>query len=296
MADVAPPSLNPTKIDEVKNNSQSIRRVLGVPLINESLTFASNTINAYPILHTPYQLTENLVNTSLKVAEPITTRLHPGIALVDSWGAKAFDFAEARVPYPFHVTSEQVYKQALAAPHEVIALLRSVPGEAQKTYETRVYAPAKTVYDERIVPAYAQAKKENAVFQRAAEVVEKLQANLVSTLDQITARGKTEGDAASRKAENIGSSLLGELERVRNFVASVPAASSQRVQPVLDTFGSTYEQLSKEATNTSIPVSQRFQNILAYVREKSLPALHHAIVDGQSPNGPSVPTPSTPSS
>ncbi|KAK0525907.1 hypothetical protein OC835_004682, partial [Tilletia horrida] len=271
-------------------------RVLGVPLINESLAFATNTINHYSILATPYHIGGDLLNQSLKAAEPITSRLSPQFALVDAWGAKAFDFAESRVPYPFHVTSEQVYKQASDPVHQLVALLRIIPSEAHKAYETRVYTPAKSVYDERIVPAYTQAKKEHAVFQRAAEVVEKLQANLVSTLETVTSRGKQEGDEASRKAENIASSLLGELERVRNFVASVPAASSQRVQPVLDTFGTTYENLSKEATNTSIPVSQRFQNIIAYVREKSLPALHHAIVDGQSPNGPSVPTPADASS
>ncbi|KAE8215534.1 hypothetical protein CF319_g3030 [Tilletia indica] len=294
MADVAPPpALSSSKIDEVKNSSQSIRRVLGVPLINESLTFATNTINQYSILATPYHLTGSLLDSSLKAAQPITSRLHPQLALVDAWGAKAFDFAESHVPYPFHVTTEEVYKQALAAPHEIATRLRSMPGDAHRAYETRVYAPAKNVYDERIVPAYAQAKKENAVFQRAAEVVEQLQAKLSSTLETVRSRGKQDGDEASRKAENIASSLMGELERVRNFIGSVPAASQQRVQPVLDTFGTTYQNLSKQATDTSIPVSQRLQNILVYVREKSLPALQHAIVDGQSPNGPSVPTPET---
>ncbi|KAK0545542.1 hypothetical protein OC846_005621 [Tilletia horrida] len=296
MADVASnPTTQSSKIDEVKNSSQSIQRVLGVPLISESLTFASKTINQYPILATPYHLTGNILDHSLKAAEPITSRLSPQFALVDAWGAKAFDFAESRVPYPFHVTTEQVYKQARAPAEQVVSLLRAYSAEAQKAYETRVYQPAKSVYDERIVPAYAQAKKENAVFQRAAEVVEKLQANLAATVDNITSRSKTESDQASRKAENIASSLLGELERLRNFVGSVPAASSQRVKPVLDTFGSTYENLSREALNSSIPVTQRFQNIISYVREKSLPALQHAIVDGQSPNGPAaaVPTPSS---
>lgn len=42
---------------------------------------------------------------------------------------------------------------------------------------------------------------------------------------------------------------------------------------MLDTFTETYERLNKEARDTSVPPTQRFRNVLQFVREQSLPAL-----------------------
>ena len=64
-----------------------------------------------------------------------------------------------------------------------------------------------------------------------------------------------------------------QLERVRGFALSLPAESRKRITPVLDTFTETYERLNKEARDSSVPATQRFRNVLQFVREQSLPAL-----------------------
>jgi hypothetical protein len=60
---------------------------------------------------------------------------------------------------------------------------------------------------------------------------------------------------------------------------SLPAESRKRIHPVLDTFTESYERLNKEARDTSVPASQRFLNVLQFVREQSIPALQKAIIN-----------------
>jgi hypothetical protein len=65
---------------------------------------------------------------------------------------------------------------------------------------------------------------------------------------------------------------------VRNFALSLPAESRKRVDPVLSTFTDAYEHLSKEARDTSVPVTTRLSKVVEFVRTQSIPALQKAVV------------------
>lgn len=259
---------------------EAFTRITKVPIVAESLNFAHSTLESHPILAQPYHFSENVVSTGLKAAEPVTTRLQPQLALLDSYAVKGLNFAESKWSYPFHATSEKVAKDARQPADQAVAFVAAYLNAAQKTYDQRVFGPAKSLYDARVAPVYDSAnaqfqelKSQNAYLARATEIVSNLQTNLAKTIDSISSRSKQEGEAAANRAQGLSNAIFAELERVRNFATALPAESRKRVSPVLESFNDAYETLSKEARDTSVPAIQRFKNVLSYVREQSLPAL-----------------------
>ncbi|PWY98708.1 hypothetical protein BCV70DRAFT_201502 [Testicularia cyperi] len=292
----APNGTTPAK--SAFDQSEALKKIAAVPLVSDSLNFAQSTIKAHPLLATTYGYGENLFNSSLKVAEPITHRLSPQLAYVDSLAVKSLDFAESKWSYPFHANTQELFDAAKLPADQARSFFQAYAGAIQKAYGERVYSPAKQAYESHVVPAYGTAqtkfdeiKSQNAYLQRATDIVKDLQANLAKTLETISARGKTEGDQATQKAQGISNAIFAELERVRHFASTLPAESRKRVGPVMDTFTETYEQLSKEARNPEVPASTRFLNVIKFVREQSLPALQKAIVS--PPASESTPAPTT---
>lgn len=267
---------------------EAFTRITKVPIVAESLSFAHSTLESYPILAQPYHFSENVVSTSLKAAEPVTTRLQPQLALLDSYAVKGLNFAESKWSYPFHATSEKVAKDARQPADQAVAFVAAYLNAAQKTYDQRVAGPAKSLYDARVAPVYDSAnaqfqelKSQNAYLARATEIVSNLQTNLAKTIDSISSRSKQEGEAAANRAQGLSNAIFAELERVRNFATALPAESRKRVSPVLESFNDAYEKLAKEARDTSVPATQRFKNVLSYVREQSLPALQKVSIQLQ---------------
>lgn len=259
---------------------QAYRKITNVPLVSETLKTAHSTLESHPLLAQPYHFGGNVVSSSLKVAEPVTNRLQPQLAFLDTYAVKGLDFAESKWAYPFRASPNDVYKDARQPADQALSFFAAYAHAAQKAYEQKVFGPAKSIYDTRVAPAYDSAnaqfqelKNQNAYLQRATEIVSNLQTNLAKTVESIGGRGKAEGEAAVQKAQGISNAIFAELERVRGFALSLPAESSKRIHPVLETFTETYERLNKEARDTSVPPAQRFRNVLQFVREQSLPAL-----------------------
>lgn len=281
----APNGISSSPSKQAFDNSQTLKKIAAVPVISDSLSFAQSTIQSYPLLATTYGYGENLVNSSLKAAQPITSRIHPQLAYVDSLALKSLDFAESKWSYPFHAETKDL-KDVAKLPAD---LVHAYAGAIQKAYGERVYSPAKSAYDSHIVPVvdvastkFDEIKSQNAYLQRASDIVKDLQANLAKTLENISSRSKAEGDQATQKAQGISNAIFAELERVRHFAQNLPAESRKRVGPVMDTFTETYERLSKEARNAEVPASTRFANVVKFVREQSLPALQKALVNPPS--------------
>jgi hypothetical protein len=294
MAAATAPQTNGVTPATTSQYGQAFNRITSVPLVAESLNAAHSTLESYPILAQPYHLGGAVVSSSLKAAEPVTTRLQPQLALLDTYAVKGLDFAESKWAYPFKATSGDVYKDARQPADQALSFLSAYAQAAHKTYEEKVFGPAKSIYDSRVAPAYDSAnaqfqelKSQNAYLQRATEVVSNLQTNLAKTVESISGRGKAEGEAAAQKAQGISNAIFAELERVRGFALSLPAESRKRIHPVLETFTETYERLSKEARDSSVPPTQRFRNVLQFVREESLPALQKAIVNPSATTTPS---------
>ncbi|SPO28885.1 uncharacterized protein UTRI_05073_B [Ustilago trichophora] len=280
-------SSSPSK--QAFDHSEALKKIAAVPLVSDSLTFAQSTIKSYPILATTYGYGENLFNSSLKAAEPITNRIHPQLAYVDSLAVKSLDFAESKWSYPFHANTQELIDAAKLPADHAKGFFQAYANALQKAYGERLYTPAKSAYESHIVPAYDTAhtkfdeiKSQNAYLQRATDIVKDLQANLAKTLETISSRSKQEGDQATEKAQGLSNAIFAELERVRHFAHNLPAESRKRVGPVIETFTETYERLSKEARNPEVPASTRFLNVIKFVREQSLPALQKAIINPPS--------------
>lgn len=280
-------SSSPSKV--AFDNSQALKKIASVPLVSDSLTFAQSTIQSHRLLATTYGYGENLFNSSLKAAEPITNRIHPQLAYVDSLAVKSLDFAESKWAYPFHANTQELIDVAKLPADTAKGFFQAYAAALQKAYGERVYTPAKSAYDAHIVPAvdsahtkFDEIKSQNAYLQRATDIVKELQTNLAKTLETISSRSKQEGEQATEKAQGLSNAIFAELERVRHFAQNLPAESRKRVGPVIETFTETYERLSKEARNPEVPASTRFLNVIKFVREQSLPALQKAIINPPS--------------
>lgn len=268
---------------------QTFSRITSVPLVAQSLNMAHSTIEAHPLLAQSYHFGENVVSSSLKVAEPVTIRIQPQLNLLDAYAVKGLDFAESKWAYPFHATPDKVVKDARLPADQAVAFVQAYLQAAQKTYDERVFGPAKSIYNARVAPAYDSAnahfqelKSQNAYLQRATDIVSNLQTNLAKSVEALSSRSKAEGDAAAQRAQGLSNALFAELERLRTFASNLPAESKKRISPVLDTFNGTYETLNKEARNGEVPPTQRFKNVLTFVREHTLPALQKALVNPSS--------------
>lgn len=280
-------SSSPSKV--AFDHSEALKKIASVPLVSDSLSFAQSTIKSHSLLATTYGYGENLINSSLKAAEPITNRIHPQLAYVDSLAVKSLNFAESKWSYPFQANTQELIDVAKLPADHARSFVQAYAAAVQKAYGERLYTPAKSAYDSHIVPAYDTAsskfdeiKNQNAVLQRATDIVKELQANLAKTLETISSRSKQEGEQATEKAQGLSNAIFAELDRVRSFAHSLPAESRKRVGPVIETFTETYERLSKEARNPELPASTRFLNVIKFVREQSLPALQKAIISPPS--------------
>ncbi|GAC98150.1 lipid droplet-associated perilipin protein [Pseudozyma hubeiensis SY62] len=280
-------SSSPSKV--AYDHSEALKKIASVPLVSDSLSFAHSTIQSHSLLATTYGYGENIFNSSLKAAEPITNRLHPQLAYVDSLAFKSLNFAESKWSYPFHANTKELIDVAKLPADHARDFVQTYAAAIQKAYGERVYTPAKSAYESHVVPVYDTAstkfdeiKSQNAYLQRATDIVKDLQANLAKTLETISSRSKQEGDQATEKAQGLSNAIFAELERVRSFAQSLPAESRKRVGPVIETFTETYERLAKEARNPEVPASTRFLNVIKFVREQSLPALQKAIINPPS--------------
>ncbi|KAJ1019074.1 hypothetical protein NDA18_006224 [Ustilago nuda] len=271
------------------DHSQALKKIASVPLVSDSLSFAQSTIKSLPILATTYGYGENLFSHSLKAAEPITNRIHPQLAYVDSLAVKSLDFAESKWSYPFHANTRQLIDAAKLPADHARAFIQPYASAIQKAYGEHLYTPAKSAYQSHIIPAYDTAhtkfdeiKSQNAYLERATNIVKVLQAKLAKTVENISSRSNKEGDQATEKAQGLSNAIFAELERIRHFAHNLPAESRKRVGPVIESFTETYEQLSKQARNPEVPASTRFLNVIKFVREQSLPALQKAIINPPS--------------
>jgi hypothetical protein len=178
------------------------------------------------VLARPYHVGGSVVSSSLKAAEPVTTRLQPQLAFLDTYALKGLDFAESKWSYPFKATSEDVYKTARQPADQALSYLHTYAQAVHKQYDEKVFAPAKSIYDTRVAPAYDSAnaqfqelKSQNAYLQRATEVVSNLQTNLAKTVESISGRGKAEGDAATQKAQGLSNALFAEVSSQLSYAS-----------------------------------------------------------------------------
>lgn len=258
-------------------HSNAISKIANVPLVNAPLSFAFNTIESHSIFARPYHFGEDIINQSLKAAEPITSRFNGQLSYIDLQAVKALEFAESKWSWPFKAT-----------PQEVANLPRSVINAyvdaLQKAWDARVapqvnHASAK----------FEEIKASNPLVQRAADAVQQLQSNLTQTINSLKANG-VDADKASAQAHGVVSAFLSELEKVRSFAGTLPAESRKRFEPIIESVNTTYHHLNKEVREGSGPLVPRLQKVLTYVQEEAIPGLRKAILQ---PNDTATGAPKT---
>lgn len=224
---------------------------------------------------------EDVVNQSLKIAEPITNRFNGQLSFLDLQAVKALEFAESKWSYPFKATPEQVVNLP-------VSVIKAYADAIQRAWDARVQPQVNNASAK-----FEELKSQNAFLQRTADAVAQLQVNLAKTVDHLKAN-KPNGEKAAGEAQGIINNIQAEFEKLRQFAAGVPADARKRIDPVVESFGNTYQHLNKEVREGSGPLLPRLQKVLTYVQEEALPALRKAAFQPSTVNGTTNGTTATP--
>jgi hypothetical protein len=131
---------------------KSLERVYSIPLINDTLNYAHDTLSKNTYTTGAYSTAQSLSLTAYRVSEPIQVRLAPLIVRADGIANKGLDLAESKFPYPFHVQTE-----------ELVGDIKTSTDHAYKTFDDNVRTPAYKAFDDRVkTPAYGLATKADA--------------------------------------------------------------------------------------------------------------------------------------
>jgi hypothetical protein len=116
-----------------------LNRLVQIPLVASSLQTVHSTLQANRLTATPYAtataVSAYALGTANKYSAPIQTRLAPLVVCADGYANAAVDAVEARYPYPFHASADEVCQ-------DLTARSEGVKGVANKTIDDRVCAPA----------------------------------------------------------------------------------------------------------------------------------------------------------
>ena len=113
-------------------------RVGSIPLVAESLSTINSTLLSNTYTHSPYLTAAELSKKALTYTEPIQKRLAPILTRADDLANKGLDAVEARLPYPFHATSQDVIK-------DLKGRSDAAKDVATKTIDEKVRTPALNV-------------------------------------------------------------------------------------------------------------------------------------------------------
>ncbi|KAI3616326.1 lipid droplet-associated perilipin protein [Moniliophthora roreri] len=124
-----------TTTDSQKREITIISRVAAIPLVHSSIESLNGTLSTNPYTRSPYSTALGLSEAAYKLSEPVQLRLAPIITRADEYANKAVDLIEARYPYPFKATPQDVYNSI----HEI---QQSYTNYAHRTIDERVKNPA----------------------------------------------------------------------------------------------------------------------------------------------------------
>jgi hypothetical protein len=106
--------------------STSLKRVYNIPLVADSITSLHETLLANGLTRSPYNLGLTIGEKALNLSQPIQDRLAPVINRADGLANKGLDVVQARYPYPFETSSQEIYRDLKAYPDHAVEV-------AQKT-------------------------------------------------------------------------------------------------------------------------------------------------------------------
>lgn len=285
----------PTSEPKPLPSSETVNKVLNVPLVSDSLKYAQDTLKGYPQLQNITNAGGQLALGGLRAVEPIASHFTPQLKYVDGLASKGLDLAQSKVPYVFKATPSDVAKDVKGAPAaaqaNATALVSSyttaITDSIHKTYSDRVIKPA-TDIQEKATTKFDDLKAHNDYVKAALDKLTALQATLSDRLLKAKKSGKELEGEAGQEAEKASKSILTELDKLKSFVLSLPSEAAARFHPIKDTLTNSYTTLAKEASEPGVAYTTKLTNIVNFVRGQALPALQKAL---QHPDAAASPAP-----
>lgn len=250
--------------------SETIGFISKVPLVSQAVDYTYSVIKAHGILYRSFLLGEEVLAVSLKLAEPVTTRLSTPLHKVDHVFLQTLDFVKGKFPYPFEVKWEDLYslaKHPFAKADDIMT-----------TYKNSAKDNAQHLYDQTNKAVQQLQQNENVHLQRAGNTIVSINEKLTSLYQDWSKKGKADVAEGEEKAQGLVNNLFTELDNLNKYAKSLPAEGQKRLTPVIDTFQSTYQEAYKEAFDSKAPVQERVGKIINYLKTDTLPALHKSIL------------------
>ncbi|KAI0754152.1 hypothetical protein C8Q80DRAFT_1094585 [Daedaleopsis nitida] len=286
-------------------------RVGSIPLVADSLNTINSTLLSNDYTRGTYSAATELSKKALTYTEPIQKRLAPILVRADGLANKGLDVVEARIPYPFHATTEDVIK-------ELKGRSDAAKDVATKTIDEKVRTPAYNIaqgIDQRFAPIvdyFAVAVKQlqpngtadkpaespgaQYQYQRAYNLSRDLRDQLLTysteQINQIKAQNvviqrasataqslsdlaSSSYGAAQTRVHTLSDTMLSELHKVQASTAALPGTLQSAFQDVSANLSSTINELSTILTSPE-PLPEKATKVRETVTERVQPILDTA--------------------
>jgi len=235
MATTASPTMNDTE------KQAFVSRVVNIPIINEGLTNAQSVIQSNSYSAAAYDKASVAAVNLYKATEPFQTRLQPQLEAVDKFANKSLDYVQDKFPYAFAASSGDMMSRARKPADDAAAAAKA-----------------------RLLPIAEQFQVQLQAASTSLHSVQERLAHAVASLP----RSPQDASAAAKEA---ASSLLTEIERIRDTVAAQAKELPSQLQA---SYTNLSEHLSKGATDiraelarSDVSLSVKTSKILSISRD-----------------------------
>ncbi|PKI85116.1 hypothetical protein MVES1_001298 [Malassezia vespertilionis] len=262
--------------------SKTLDFIESIPLVAEAEDYAFSALRDRPIMYRIYAFALFFIAVALKLAQPLIYALRRPLRMIDDHVLAFLETAKHQVPYPFEAHWSGLCKQAQT---EVDAYKSSV----QTLYENKVKEPYKNLYEQTNKAIEQLQQNENDYLQQAGNVLVSINDRLTRIVENWKKQSKkatTEGKnlaqeeiaEGEKQAQTLVQSLFTELDNLQKYASGVSGEGRKQLQPIIDTFSSTYKDISVEAFDSKLPIQERAAKVVDYLRQVTLPALQKALV------------------
>lgn len=235
--------------------SATLEKVIHVPLIADGLSYVHSVIEAHPLLKRTYSLGESVVPKVIDLVKPVASLFATPLKIVDGMALKVLNFAEAKFPYPFHVTGRELASQVQKPVDQTRDVVQGYTDAAHKAYDERIVAPARSIYEQMGDRIEGLQNQDNVYLQKAATTVVSTYKQLLQLAQDWGKKAEHDTAEGEQKAEGVlkrlntevcamrgiycGTDAWHQLENLHKFATSLPAESQKRLEPLLNTLQDT---------------------------------------------------------
>lgn len=255
--DAGSPMPETPTLNKLLSQSGSATKVASIPLVTSSAKVGQDFVATTPILT---QVEHNLIVLTEWIAATVVINLAflAGLALVvDSWGVKLLNKVEQWVPSLFTTTAPQV-QQAVKKQYD-----------GARSYAVATGTKAQT--------QLAQLKQQHMVLQRSYDSLVAINAQLVTVGTKVKSKGTQVSTQATATAQLQLGLVYTEMERLQQYLVSLPADAQKRFTPLQQNVLTKYDQTMQQLKQSQSPLAPRLMAVSEYVSTSVLPALSSAL-------------------